>query len=78
MPRKNSWKVGKVVRKVQGLSNEAKPQKDAGKRCPSYGAGIDPQEGGGTTPPTSSLLPERAHEVYLMITSGAVLAQRAQ
>lgn len=50
MPRKNGWKVEKIVRKVNGLSNEARPEKDAGRKGPSCCAGIAPQEGGGTTP----------------------------
>ena len=50
MPKRNNWKVEKVVRKVQGLSDWAKYQSDAGTRCPSCRAGMAPQEGEGTTP----------------------------
>jgi hypothetical protein len=44
VPVKKEGKVGKVVRKVQGLSNWARPEKDAGTCCPSCGAGIAPHK----------------------------------
>lgn len=43
MPKRNSVKVEKVVRKVEGLSNLARLQKDAGARGPSRHAGMAPQ-----------------------------------
>ncbi len=42
MPKGNSWKVEKVVRKVEGLRNMARPEKDAGRSGPSRHAGMAP------------------------------------
>jgi hypothetical protein len=42
MPKRNSWKVEKVVRKVEGLSRWASRQNDAGTRGPSHHAGMAP------------------------------------
>lgn len=50
MPKNESGKVEKVVRKVQGLRDWARPQRDVGKRGPSSHAGIAPHEKDGTTP----------------------------
>jgi hypothetical protein len=43
MPKKKSWEVEKVVRKVQGFGSYASRQNDAGKRDPSSRAGMAPQ-----------------------------------
>ncbi len=42
MPKRNNWKFEKVVRKVEGLRNLARPKKDAGTRGPSRHAGMAP------------------------------------
>ena len=42
MPKKKSEEEEKVMRKVEGLSNLARLQKDAGTRGPSRHAGMAP------------------------------------
>jgi hypothetical protein len=51
MPVDKKGESGKVVRKVQGLRTRVPSHGNAGTHCPSCGAGMAPQEGGGTTPP---------------------------
>lgn len=43
MPKRNSLKVEKVVRKIEELSSLAKSEKDAGRSGPSCRAGMAPQ-----------------------------------
>ncbi len=50
MPKRNSLKVEKVVRKIKEFGCCVNRQKDAGKSGPSCDAGMAPQEGEGATP----------------------------
>lgn len=53
MPRKNSWKVEKVVRRVEELRGWLKYHEDAGKRDPSCRAGMAPHAGCGNSRPAT-------------------------
>ena len=66
VPKKKSWKVEKVVRKVEGFGGLTKRQNDAGKQSPSSHAGIAlhrEERGGMVSPPCSRKAHARVHRI---------------
>lgn len=66
VPKKKCEEVEKVVRKVEGLSNWARPEKDAGTRGPITPCGDSPAKGKWNVTRTDYLLPERVHGEWLL------------